>query len=97
MPLVIKEVLKYVISQYKCRVEGCPVKVDLIAHQERDVLEVAMCNLDHNHEHLIPDQDLVGRSVEEIEDPVQMEEAGFQNNTGNIYIHIRVGRQRLIF
>ena len=74
--------LKYVRSHYKCRVEGCPVKVYLIAHQERDILEVKTCNLDHNHEYLIPDQDLVGRTVEK-KDPVRKEDEGFQDNTGS--------------
>ena len=75
--------LKYVRSLYKCRVEGCPVKVDLIAHQERDILEVKKSDLDHNHEHLIPDQDLVTSTVEQIKEIANEDVSDFQENTGN--------------
>ena len=75
--------LKYVRSQYKCRVEGCPVNVDLIAHQERDILEVKKSHLDHNHEHLIPDQDLVTSKVEQRKEIANEDVSDFQENTGN--------------
>ena len=50
-----RESLKYVRSRYKCRVEGCPVNIVLVADKQRDVLEIKHCVVEHKHDRLAPD------------------------------------------